>query len=154
MFDLSSLSNGIKFFDFVILILVIIYSTIAFVSWKHQPKKERDIKERELGIRAIGRSLAIFTTSSSILLTAVGLISKLNFPTGSIPNEIFTQLIIAGFFFLLSIVFGVISSTYILNHVHHKQSVVENFHVMGFAITQFGFTIAGSCFLLITFFLF
>jgi hypothetical protein len=154
VFSWDSLPTFAKGVDIFIALCALTYTAGAFGAWSHRSKEQRnDPAERNLAISAIGSFLTLNTTANSILLAGVGVLSRLPTTSGTVSKELFTQLLLAGFCFLASLVFGAMAAAYVINHVHHKTSVAENAYVMGFSVAQFGSTVGGASYLTIALFL-
>lgn len=142
----------VKLIDIGIALLAVIYIIAAFRAWARARPINRKPEELDRAAAAVGNSIMIFTTADSILVTGVGILTQARASALS-PSAVVTQLLLSGIGFVVAILFGMLATTYLLNHLHHENSVAEHHLVMGYAVGQFTLTLAASAFFLISIFL-
>ena len=152
-FSFASLPNAVLIADGCIAGVYLLYIVSVATAWTYHPTSDRGLDERKLAVTAVGSFVTVNVAASSILLTGAYLFFRVGFGGKQVPTDIFTQLVLTSFWFVLSLLFGLISVSYLLNQIHSNRSVVENRLVIVPAAIQFGGTVGGACFFAITLFL-
>jgi uncharacterized membrane protein YsdA (DUF1294 family) len=154
-FDWSSIPCALQIVTVVLALLFVLYMLLVHKAWKDNAAKGGlEAEEKTLGVTAVAGFITIGVAAASILLAASGVLLALEPSQSHISTKVFSDLVIATVWLVISLIFGVIAAAWIVNHVHHKTSVAEHPLVMAASSGQFVALILGSIYFVVAFFLF
>jgi hypothetical protein len=152
-FRWKSLPWPVQALDVALPILFFLYTFLVYRSWTGNIPY-RAPADREIGSYAVGTFITVAVAGASLLMTAVGVLLSLK-PLGNpVPRDVFTELVVAALWLVVSLAAGAISASYVLNHLHFGQSVAEHPLVIAFASAQLLALIVGATLFVVSLFLF
>jgi hypothetical protein len=109
---------------------------------------------RAMAASAIGSFVTLGVAAAAVLLTGAGVLLGVEGGATPLPRSVFTELVLATGWLVLSLVFGAISMSYVINHIHHSESVAENRLVVFFAAGQLAALVIGAVYFVLSIVLF
>lgn len=154
-FDWSSLPTALRIVTVALALLFALYVILVYKAWKgNAPKTDLDTEGKIGGVTAVGGFITVGVAAASILLAGSGVLLAFEPSHGHMTSEVFSDLVIATVWLVVSLIFGVFAAAWIVNHVHHRTSVAEHPLVMAASSAQFIALILGSLYFVVAFFLF
>ena len=133
----TSLPVWLQVVTVLFLIAFGVYLWAVHRAWKAKtPKGDLRVGEKTLAVTAVGGFITVSVAGASILLAGTGVLLALEPGNTPLPTRVFTDLGVATAWLVVSLVCGAIAAAYVINHIHHKQSVAEHPLVMAFAAAQ------------------
>jgi uncharacterized membrane protein YsdA (DUF1294 family) len=154
-FDWSSIPCALRIVTVVLALLFALYIFLVYKAWKdNAAKTDLVAEEKTRGVTAVAGFITVGVAAASILLAATGVLLAFEPSQSHISTKVFSDLVIATVWLVVSLIFGVCAAAWIVNHVHHKTSVAEHPLVMAASSGQFVALILGSIYFVVAFFLF
>ena len=157
LFSLGSLPWWAWVLDLAILAVVVVYVVGTWLSWRTDPvraatlaggtpaRATRTLEDMARAVASMGNFRSVNVAGASLLLAAIGVLLGFHSSCQSTPHSAFTQLTIGAIWLVSSLLAGVISGGYELNHIHVTgRSIAENPLVMTAASGQMGALLAGG----------
>lgn len=155
MFDWSSIPCALRVITVVLASLFALYIFLVYKAWKGKTAKaDLTPEEKTRGVTAVAGVITVGVAAASILLAGTGVLLAFEPSQSLISTRVFSDLVIATIWLVVSLVLGVFAAAWIVNHVHHKTSVAEHPLVMAASSGQFVALILGSIYFVVAFFLF
>lgn len=154
LFDWLSLPRAVQALDAFLVVFFFLYITGSCLAWRARNRTEIENHERNLAAASVGTFITVSVAGAAILLTGTGVVLGLKPGDNAVPQDVFTQLVLATVWLVWSLFCGVVAASYVLNHIHRKQSVAEEPLVMTFATAQLTALWIGGVMLVIGLFLF
>jgi hypothetical protein len=154
-FDWSSIPCALRIVTVALALLFALYIYLVYKAWKgNTAKPDLVAEEKTRGVTAVAGFITVGVAAASILLAAAGVLLAFEPSQSHISTKVFSDLVIATVWLVISLIFGVFAAAWIVNHVHHRASVAEHPLVMAASSGQFVALIVGSIYFVIAFFLF
>lgn len=132
-----------------------LYIFLVYGAWKDNAAKTNlEAEEQTRGVTAVAGFITVGVAAASILLAATGVLLAFEPSQSQISTKVFSDLVIATVWLVVSLICGVFAAAWIVNHVHHKTSVAEHPLVMAASSGQFVALVLGSIYFVVAFFLF
>jgi hypothetical protein len=110
--------------------------------------------ERSMAAQSVGTFVTVSVAGASILIAASGVLLGIEPNKQVVPPEVFTQLSLGIVFLVVSLGAGAVAASYVLNHLHHDESVAQNALVEASAAAQLSGLVFGAiCFTISVFLL-
>ena len=112
------------------------------------------VDERAMAASSVGSFVTLGIAAAAVLLTGAGVLLGVEGGATPLPHRVFSQLVIATGWLVASLIFGALSASYVINHIHHPGSVAENRLVNFFGAGQLCALAVGAVYFMLSIVLF
>lgn len=112
------------------------------------------VDERAMAASSVGSFVTLGIAAAAVLLTGAGVLLGVEGGATPLPHRVFSQLMLATGWLVASLIFGALSASYVINHIHHPGSVAENRLVNFFAAGQLWALVVGAIYFMLSIVLF
>jgi hypothetical protein len=82
--------------------------------------------ERAMGAQSVGTFITVSVAGAAILLAASGVLLGIEPNRQTVPPRVFTELSLGIVWLVLSLACGIVAASFVLNHLHHADSVAKH----------------------------
>jgi hypothetical protein len=150
-FSLRHLGRALGLVDLALVAGAALYLVAAVRSWT-AAGDDRAVAN-DTAPSAVGGLIGVAATAASVLMAATGVVLGLGAGSTPISAQASSQLTLTAVWLVLSLIAGTLSASYVLTHIHHRESVAENPYVVGCATAQLVALVGGGVFFTVSLFL-
>lgn len=135
IFRLGSLATSTQIINATAVVIACVYAIVAYRSWQTKGPDRPDA-DLDRAVTAVGMFITVGVAGASVLATGTGVVLGVGGGKKPLPAAVTTELTLAMGALVLSLVFGVISASYVLTQLHQRTSVAESAPVIVCATIQ------------------